>query len=191
MIRKRGIIATIITVSVLVSAIPLISSLFDVYNDPLKLDSPLVFNDEEESAARDEKQNIKEEIIDQVIEAPEEQSLYDYKVTLAQNEKKDLKLIQQDFTVTVVGKVTGTTSIALDFYSAQNVSQEKLKSASVKIIKNNKAIAQKNIKFVERNKKGYSHFTMTFNTRDKAKEIVQVNWGDGFEITYLIDFKLS
>ena len=200
MIRKRGIIATVIYVTFLVNAIPLVSSLYDIYREPLDLDSPLVFNDGERAPNENEfESSKKEETIsdskpDENIEATE---INDYAVTLASNQKVDsVDLSQKDFTIyvtTKAGKEKGALpkKISFDFYSSSEVTEENLEKMKVALTNEKKMLTQKKNDIVKKNKEGRAYVTLTLGVKNKSSVPVAIDWGDGFVITYIVKFDLE
>ncbi len=196
--RKRGIIATVIFVTVLVSAIPVVSNLFDIYNEPLDLDSPLVFNDRE-SAPDEESESSKNEQDEEPLEddSLEATEIADYQVILSDEKLTGVQVVQSDFSVTVTGtlfrnSVSPRGQLSFDFYAPKELPEETLKNLSVVLpSEGNKTYTQKKDKILERNKKGDLYFTLALNANSRKSVPVEVDWGDGFIITYLIVFNLS
>lgn len=200
MIRKRGIISTVIFVTFLVTAIPVASELFDIYNNKHDLDSTLVYgmdvhNDSDLFLQDDEEDTSVEKVstLDEILEATE---IEDYMVRLNQQNQGNITLSQNIYNIVVNGEMNekkgenhSRNYISFDFYAPMKITEQTLENLRVTLPDSGDVVyTQRENQILERNRKGNLYFTLTQEFMSNQMVSVIVDWGDGKDIVYTLLF---
>lgn len=198
MIRKWGIFATIIFVTFLVAAIPVVSEFFDIYNEPFDLDSVLVFRNLPRDESELQQQGGGDSTLDETLEATE---IEDYMVLLNRQNEANLSLSQDNYNIVVSGEMNDDKKgnnihsqkyISFDFYAPLMITDDILQNLRVTLPDSgNEIYTQRENQILERNKKGNLYFTLTQEFMTDQTISVVVDWGDGQSIVYTIFFDVT